>query len=294
MFSVVNGVLAASVAPAASFVVGYPAGSSRGNFAAGLDHKMAMGQSDISEPEGMTLVFGAAGVTVTNASAGTWAAGSNYYFQFDRTGSDVAVSANGKELYLPLELVQVELGSPAASTANGIALSQAVAIAPALAVIAGALAANGVADLGLTGRNVVAAWTNAAIITVTGFDMHGKKMVEQSASGTALAGKKAFKTVTSISFNAAVTGVTVGTGEVLGLPVRLPSVGNVIRELENGATAGAGTLVAAQTVSTAATATTADVRGTYDAASACDGLKGFSLICALGDPANLGEAQYSV
>lgn len=292
-FSVIQGVVASNVAPAATMVVAYPAGSSRGNFANGLDHKMVMGQSDISEPEGMTLSFGASSVTITNTTSGTWTVGTTFYLQLDRAGELDLVSASGKNLFEPVQIVQIDLGSPAAAAANNIALSQSVAIAPALTLINGTLATGGVADLGLTGRNVVAAWTTTAVMTVKGTDMHGKAMTESSASGVSFTGKKAFKTVTSITFSAAVTGATVGTGDVIGLPVRLPSTGLVLRELENGATAVAGTLVAAQATSTAATATTADVRGTYDPNSACDGSKGFKLICALGNPRDVGEAQFS-
>lgn len=295
MFSTVSGVLAANVAPAGTFTVGYPTGFSRGNFATGLDHKMSLGQADISEPEGMTLSFGASVVTVTNTSTSTWQAGTPFTFQFDRsgTGLSIPVVVGGREVCQPLEVASIDLGSPIAPSANAIALSQSVAIAPALTLINGALGVNGVADLGLTGRAVVAAWTNTAVLTVRGFDMFGRAMTESSGSGTSFAGKKAFKIVTSITFSAAVTGATVGTSDILGLPVRLPSAGNVLRELENGATATAGTIVAAQATSTAPTALTADIRGTYDPSSACDGSRGFMLIVVLGDPRNVGELQFA-
>src|SRR3546814_5252721 len=48
---------------------------------------------------------------------------------------------------------------------------------------------------------------------------------------TAASGKKAFKTVTAIAVSATTTAaVTVGTGDVLGLPVYLPSSGAVLKE----------------------------------------------------------------
>src|SRR3546814_14774595 len=62
---------------------------------------------------------------------------------------------------------------------------------------------------------------------------------------TAASGKKAFKTVTAIAVSATTTAaVTVGTGDVLGLPVYLPSSGAVLKELQDGASATAGTVVA--------------------------------------------------
>src|SRR3546814_19575975 len=62
---------------------------------------------------------------------------------------------------------------------------------------------------------------------------------------TAASGKKAFKTVTAIAVSATTTAaVTVGTGDVLGLPVYLPSSAAVLKELQDGASATAGTVVA--------------------------------------------------
>lgn len=291
-FKIVSGTLAAAVAPSATVAISYPPGTSRGTFATGVDHYMMLGQDKITEPEGMTLSFGASSVTVTNAGASTWAAGTDFLFQFDEAGDGNAVSRSGVELYDPLSVVLVDLGSPIVGDADGVCASQAIT-ALAGGTINGALASGGVADLRLTGRNVVAAWTGTAVMTVTGTDIFGNVLVESSASGTSLTGKKAFKTVTSVAVSADVTGATVGTGNVLGLPVRLPAAGNILRELENGATATAGTTVGALASSTPSTATTADVRGTYVPNSTPDGSKGFQLICALPDPAFAGEAQYA-
>jgi hypothetical protein len=292
-FKIVRGTLAASVAPAATVAISYPPGTSRGSFAQGVDTYMMLGQDKITEPEGMTLSFGASSVTVTNAGASTWPAGTNFIFQFDEAGDGNAVSRSGVELYDPLSVVLVDLGSPIAGDADGICASQAITAVGVGGLLNGALLSGGVMDLGLTGRNVVAAWTGTAVMTVTGKDIFGATVVESSASGTSFTGKKAFKTVTSVKVSADVTAATIGTGNVLGLPVRLPAAGNIIRELENGATASAGTTVGALASSTKSTATTADVRGTYVPNSTPDGSKGFQLICALPDPAFAGEAQFA-
>jgi len=138
----------------------------------------------------------------------------------------------------------------------------------------------------------VAAWTGTAVLTVTGTDEFGNTVVESSASGTSMAGKKAFKTVTSVVPSANITSATVGTGDVLGLPAFLPGAGRVLAELEDGAAATAGTLVAGVRT-TPATATTGDVRGTYDPNSAADGSKAFELVVALDDPSDKGVAQYA-
>lgn len=237
--------------------------------------------------------LGMAVLTVTNSGTSTWPAGTNFIFQFDESGIANIVTRNNVRLYEPVCLALVDLGSPIAGAANSIATSQAITLVGAGATINGALAASGVADLGLTGRNVVAAWTGTAVMTVTGKDIFGNTLVESSASGTSFTGKKAFKTVTSVKVSADVTGATVGTGNVLGLPVRLPAAGNIIRELENGATITAGTTVGALASSTPSSATSADVRGTYVPNSTPDGSKGFQLICALPDPAFAGEAQFA-
>lgn len=292
-FRTVRGTLASAVASAATVAIGYPPGTSRGSFAQGVDHYMMLGQDKITEPEGMTLSFGATSVTVTNAGASTWPAGTSFIFQFDMAGTLSPVARAGQQLYEPCYLALVDLGSPIAGAANSIATSQAITLVGSGATINGALGSGGVADLGLTGRNVVAAWTGTAVMTVTGTDMFGAPLVERSASGISLTGKKAFKTVTSVTVSADVTAATVGTGNVLGLPVRLPAAGNILRELENGATATAGTTVGALASSTVSTATTADIRGTYVPNSTPDGSKGFQLICALPDPAFAGEAQYA-
>jgi hypothetical protein len=159
-------------------------------------------------------------------------------------------------------------------------------------LINGALASGGVATFDVP-RNVVAAWTNTATITVTGTDEYGNTVVETSASGTSMAGKKAFKTITSVVPSANITGATVGTGDVLGLPVFLPGAGHVLSELQDGDVATAGTVVAGLSVNTESTATTADVRGTYDPNSACNGALRFELLVALPDPTHLGNAQFA-
>lgn len=288
----VSGTLGASVADAGTFTVDYPDGTSRGNFSLGTGHKLSINQNILSTPADIGLSFGATAVTVTNRTGGALAAGSKYIFEFDGVGSQNPVVVDGVEAYTPLSRVLLNLGSPIAADADGICASQAITAA-AGGTINGALASGGAADLGCTGRNVVAAWTTAAVMTVTGTDIYGDALVESSASGTSFTGKKAFKTVTAVSVSTDVTGATVGTGDVLGLPVRVPAAANVSREMEDGATATAGTFVAGLALNTESTATTADVRGTYDPNSACDGSKAFALIVDLLDPAFTGNPQYA-
>lgn len=288
---VIQGTLAAAVADSGTFAVSYPTGMSRGDFSLGVTPRLVLGGQRLSTPADIGLSFGASSVTVTNRSGATFAQGAKFYFEFDQVGTANPVAISGVEAYTPVTLARLNLGSPITADADGICASQSVA--STTAVLDGAIVASGIADLGCTGRNVVAAWTGTAIITVTGKDIYGNTMIEKSASGTSLTGVKAFKKVTSVSFNASVTAATVGTGDVLGLPVRVPNSVHVLKEVEDGAAPSAGTIVAGLALNTESTATTADVRGTYDPNSACDGSKAFALICALPDPAFTGNPQYS-
>jgi hypothetical protein len=188
-------------------------------------------------------------------------------------------------------VVTISLGAPDVADVDGVCASQSGTAATAM-TIAGALASGGVATFDVP-RNVVAAWTGTAVLTVTGTDEYGNTVVESSGSGTSMAGKKAFKTVTSVVPSANITSATVGTGDVLGLPVFLPATGLVLAELADGAAATAGTLVAGDKTAGGSTATTGDVRGTYDPNAAADGATFFHLVVALPDPTELGIAQFA-
>ena len=145
-------------------------------------------------------------------------------------------------------------------------------------LINGALAASGTATFA-TPRNVVAAWTNAAIITVTGTDEHGDVLVESSGSGTTFTGKKAFKTVTKVRVSANVTGLTVGEGVVLGLPVFLGEAADAFRESVDGALPTAGVFVAGDR--TTPSATTGDVRGTWTPNGAPNSTRNYEVMLAV-------------
>lgn len=193
-------------------------------------------------------------------------------------------TANGGKAGVPLSGIYVQnFGAPATADADGISASQSVTVGTTpLALINGALATAGVATFDIP-RNVVAAWTGAAVLTVTGTDKWGDAIRESSASGTSLAGKKAFKTITSASFSANVTGATIGSGDVLGLDYRADANGLLFARANNAI--DAGTFVPAVTTDPA-TATTGDVRGTFDPAVALNGSNTCQVGYVIADPSS--------
>ena len=292
-FDTISTVLTADVANAGTFTVGYLTNRDPGYYTGGFDHRV------VSNPYGSAGVvdgkaafsFGASTVTITNNSGVTWKAGTRVTVQLDRVGPNSIdipnVLAATTLRVARASLAVINLGAPDAAVANGVLLSAALNTG-VNGTPTGSLATGGVATFDVP-RNVVAAWTNTAVITVTGTDEYGNAMTESSASGTSFTGKKAFKTVTNVTVSANVTGLTVGTGTVLGLPIFLAGTGHVLRELQDGAAPTAGTIVAG--VTTKATATTGDVRGTYAPNAAPDGAKAFQLVCAIGDLSFRGVPQ---
>lgn len=151
-------------------------------------------------------------------------------------------------------------------------------------------------------RNITVATSTAAadtVTTVTGYDVYGVKMVEAItvASGdSAAAGKKAFKYVESIAIYSAgdITSdtLTVGFGDVLGLPVKAAAKADVMQVWFNDALDSSVTVVKGD--ATTATATTGDVRGTVDPNSSCNGSP--VVVWLRGNPGStttlFGVAQY--
>lgn len=110
--------------------------------------------------------------------------------------------------------------------------------------------------------------------TVRGYDVYGFPMSETITGGnaTATSGAKAFKYVASVTPAGTVnsTGVTIGTGEVVGLPLRTESWGSVDVMFNNAKITATTGFTAA--VTTTATATSGDVRGTYALQTASNGV----------------------
>jgi hypothetical protein len=292
-YDTIRTTLASAVANGGTFTVGYPNNRDPGAYTGGYEHEVqtvTYGALTIRNGKA-AFSFGASSVTITNNSGETLDAGTPIVVQFDRVGENDLRQNDGlanENSMTKTTMVVVNLGAPDAASATAVCASQAGTAATAM-TINGALAVNGAVIFDVP-RNVVAAWTNAAVLTVEGFDEYGVFMRESSASGTTFAGRKAFKRVTRVTPSANITGATVGNGDVIGLPMFLSMVGSVVRELQDGAAATAGTLVAG--VTTRATALTGDVRGTYDPSAACNGALSFQLLIAAADASYRGIAQF--
>jgi len=291
--------VSSAVASGGTITFSYPSGTNAGTFAGGRAHKMfAAGlQAYFEAPTNFTVSFGAASITVTYNGTTSIPAGTRVQAQFDAIGKD------DRDPYDPLTtkrtycapIAVVTLGSPITSDADGVSTSASITAA-AGAVIDGALASGGVATFDVP-RNVIitsAGDDSAKTFTVTGTDEYGVTVKETitGANADVASGKKAFKTVTAVAISAnSASTVTIGTGDVLGLPFFLPGTAHVFRELQDGSAATAGTVVKGD--ASKATATTGDVRGTYDPNAACDGAKAFQLMVVGADPTDHGNTQYS-
>lgn len=117
---------------------------------------------------------------------------------------------------------------------------------------------------------------SAGTFTVRGYDLYGYAMTETiTGANTGVAsGAKAFKYIASITPAGTLggTAVTVGTGDVIGLPIRADTWGR-LRVFYNSAAVTASTGFTAAVTTDPATATTGDVRGTYTLQSSSDGSK---------------------
>jgi hypothetical protein len=253
--------LASAVADSGTVTVGYPTGRSQGDYDwTPGKHVLFVAGNQYNAPADFTLTFNvnASDITLTNASGVAWPAQSACRLQIDRPGAedrriDNTAEGNDRVRQIPTQLALISLGSPDTADPNGYVESQDLTSAGVFsddATAAAAIAAAALVGEADVPRNVVAAWTGTAVLTVTGTDEYGTVIVESSGSGTSLTGKKAFKTVTGISSSANITALTVGTGDVLGLPVKVLKAGQVLKEFKDGADEDATSAITTLTDST--------------------------------------------
>lgn len=300
---VIDGVLNADVADAGTFTVNYPALSDEGNFYRAVQHKFVLNQNAVLEfPQKFGVTLGTTNITITNKSGATWLAGTPFKLQLEERGRRAYRDPDSRQLLnrtAKMDVFDINLGAPDTAVATGVTTAQLLGAAGNLA-IDGTLAVSGVATFDVP-RNftLTAATTNQSGITftVTGQDEYGNTMKETLAgpNNNTVQGKKAFKKITQVAANAAIAtnGVSVGFGDVLGLPVFVPSGAYILKESEDGAAPTAGTFVGGDQTAGGNTATSGDIRGTYDPNSACNADKVFSLTVALHDPTYLGMPQFT-
>lgn len=313
-FSIVRFTATGATASGGTLTLNYPSlfplGSvnptlkNRGHFFGNSGHKLSAGNNDYLFPRDFELTFNSTNITLTWRGASPLPAGSDYRLQLEEAGHTPQVDARGGTgnvtgVIGPNGLSGqyiINLTSPAAAAANNICLAQARAAA-GNATLNGTLVAGGIAYMDAP-RGVQIVSTNAGdttqTATVRGFDQYGQAMTEVLTFNgtTARNGVKAFWQINSIAISAALTGnLTVGTNTVLGLPVFLPTSGYVMKELQDGVTATAGTFVNGAIVTP--TSTSADVRGTYVPNSAPDGSRQYQLMLMLNDPGQIGGPQFA-
>ena len=239
---VIQTTLASALSGSGTLALSYPSGTNPGTFARGKRHMVVTGSGDVFKaPKYFTLSYGATTITLTWASASpTLPVGTDLFIQLDAAGSSPqrTLEAAGPSLSdnaTAVSLKLVDWGAPLTADADGVSASQSVA-ANETFLLDGALSGDIIAGRMIfdVPRNVVAAWTTTAILTITGKDEYGNTMVETTASGTSHTGKKAFKEITAVSSSASITSATVGTGVILGVPAFLPDVGAIMAEFRGG------------------------------------------------------------
>lgn len=289
-FATNSGVLGANVAQNGTFTIAYPGGRTGGDFQGGVFHYMTVNQRLYSAPADFTVAFGAALATITWKGANTLLAGSPFRVQFDLAGDVVEFPSITRAQRAYLE--RIDLGMPVASVANSLRV--AAALATFTPTVIPLLAAGLIFDVP---RNVIITSSGndtGCTFLVTGKDEYGVTMSEliTGANAGVAAGKKAFKSITTIVNSIAAAGtVAIGFGNVLGLPIFIPAIVSILVELQDGVGAGAGTKVAGLSPLLASTTITADVRGTYVPAVAPDGLKAYSLYAAVSYRDHKGNPQ---
>ena len=184
-YDVVSATLAATVGLGGSFNVSYPTGRTAEDYLGATDHEIhsQAAPSIFAKRGDFTVSFGASNITVTITTGQSYVIGSKIYINLDRGERNIAlgevpVLASDAKMML-LQAVKVNLGAPLTASATAVCASQALLTATvAGATINGAQAAAGKVVLTSGPRNVVAAWTGTAVLTIIGTDEHGNAMRE--------------------------------------------------------------------------------------------------------------------
>jgi len=285
--------LASAVASGGTFTVNYPAGTTRGDYLKGKNHVLNANGATFNAPKDFTISFGTSAATITYNGTTPLAAGLPVAVGLDVGGEDTASRTMRRALVgfvQQCKLVMVDLGSPIATVATNLRAAAAVGAGGLLTLLTTAL------DVP---RNIIitsAGNDSGRTFTVNSTDVYGvavRENITGANAGVAAGVKAHYKNVTVSVDAACAVNVSIGVGNVLGLPVYVPITQQIIAEFVDNGNATAGTKVAGLAVATKSTATTADVRGTYVPNSAPDASKGYQLFIALEDPDFLGNPQFA-
>ena len=239
-----------------------------------------------------------AGTYITGFGTGTGGIGT-YFVNVSQTASSTTILIQGQNLLSDPSNMETGIGPmgriytydvvPVTSNGANICASQTPAAAGALTLLTTSLLgvqrilrSDGTTVTQLDTPRAVSVTTGTGTttssnITITGWDQYNQPMSEVIASGvvasTTTNGKKAFYQILSVVGSAATTStITVGTTQLLGLPIRVTS-GVYISHVgwDSGFVLDTGTLAVADTAT--ATTTTGDVRGTFSPSSAPNGIR---------------------
>lgn len=259
-FSIIEGTLASAVATAGTFTAGYPSGKNPGSFFLAMGHKITINGDAYFFPVDFDVAFGASSITITNKHTATWPAAARFRLQMEEQGDRAqitvpmqspnsaveTVSGSSQSINVRPKLVPsatecyvdlINLGAPVALDADGICQAQSVSGGVAL-TLNGALASNGAVTLDVPrALSVDSGGADTAVLTIVGTDVYGRPMSEAiTLNGTTqVNGKKAFKTISSVTPSANISnGAFVGTLDILGLPIFMPSEGFLVAEMRDG------------------------------------------------------------
>jgi hypothetical protein len=259
--TVISGALASAVAAAGgTFTASIPSGYNPGSFFLAVGHKLTIDGNELFYPKDFDIAVTTV-ITVTNKTASyAWPQGADFRLQMETMGDrsqltvpmespnalTQTIAGQSNSINVKAKLVPsttqgyadiINLGAPIALDADGICAAQNVS-AGATMTLNGALASAGAVTLDVPRcLSVDSGGADTAVLTIVGTDVYGRPMSEAiTLNGTTqVNGKKAFKTVTSITSSATTSNSPfVGTTDILGLPVYMPSEGFVVAELQNG------------------------------------------------------------
>jgi hypothetical protein len=175
---------------------------------------------------------------------------------------------------------RVNFGAPLA--ANATQILNAGSIATGTQIDLSGVAA--IADA--FGRNlvVVAGAANSTAVVLFGWDYLGQPIAESlTLNGTTpVVGNKCFKSLNYMTYTAAATTVSIGTGVKLGLPYKAL---RAVYEIANGVVAAAGTLQAPSLVDPQTNVTT-DPRGAYTTTTTMNGANIISAVFNMANDVN--------